>query len=234
MSAQSSSRLILLAMVVLVLAVSGLALPAVAAGPAARLAEAADVLKEMSEKSDVTAMARLVKEAKGIVIFPSVIKAGLMLGGRYGEGLLLRHGPGAGEWHGPYFVQVKGVSYGPQIGIQSTALVLVVTNDRGMKGFTGDKVTLGGELAVAAGPVGRQAGAATDVDLKAAIYSYSLSKGIFAGASLEGAVIQSDEAANKEYWNAALTVEQMLAKPAGDSRTAQLLKELEKLLKQAK
>ncbi|MGE5623883.1 MAG: lipid-binding SYLF domain-containing protein [Methanocella sp.] len=227
-------RFLLVSSVTLVLAVTGLGVSVSAAGPAARLAEAADVLKEMGEKSDVTAMAGLVKEARGIVIFPSVIKAGLMLGGRYGEGLLLRHGPGAGEWHGPYFVQVKGVSYGPQIGVQSQALVLVITNERGMKGFTGDKVTLGGELAVAAGPVGRQAGAATDADLKAAIYSYSLSKGIFAGASLEGAVIQSDEAANKEYWGAALTADQMLAKPAHDSRTASLLKELEKLLKQAK
>lgn len=213
--------------------VAGLAGVALAAGPVARLGEAAAVLQEMKAKSDVTAMARLVKEAKGVAIFPSVLKAGIVLGGRYGEGLLLRHDSRTGTWSGPYFIELKGVSYGPQLGVQSTALVLVITNDRGMEGFTGDKVTLGGEFSVAAGPVGRQAGAATDVDLKASIYSYSISKGLFAGASLEGAVIQADEAANKEYWGAVLTADQILAQKAG-ANAANLVKELSALLAEAK
>jgi lipid-binding SYLF domain-containing protein len=207
---------------------------ALAAGPSARIGEAVDVLQEMSQKSDVTAMARLVKDAKGIAIFPSVIKAGLMLGGRYGEGLVLRRDAEKGTWTGPYFVDMKGVSYGPQIGVQSTALVLVIANERGMNGFTGDKVTLGGEMAVAAGPVGRQAAASTDANLKASIYSYSLSKGMFAGLSLEGAVIQPDESANKDYWKSALTGDQILTRPAVDARVGVLIAELEKLLSQAK
>lgn len=233
MNASGKVKMVALCLVALLAGGAG-ATAALAASPAALLNEAVEVLREMSQKADVTSMARLVKEAKGVAIFPSVLKAGIVLGGRYGEGLLLRHGPGAGEWQGPYFVELKGVSYGPQLGVQSTALVLVITNDRGMKGFTGDKVTLGGEMAVAAGPMGRQAGAATDVDLKASIYSYSLSKGIFAGLSLEGAVIQADEAANREYWNASLTADQMLARPAEDPRVAPLLKELGALLKQVK
>jgi lipid-binding SYLF domain-containing protein len=211
----------------------GLAGPAAAASPGSRIGDAVQVLREMSGKSDVTAMARLVREARGVAIFPTVLKAGLGLGGRFGEGLLLRRDAQTGQWSGPYFIELKGVSYGPQVGVQSTALVLVISNEQGMKGFTGDKVTLGGELSVAAGPVGRQAGAATDVDLKASIYSYSISKGLFAGASLEGSVIQADEKANRDYWGAALTADQMLARPAGEA-AASLVKELGVLLAKAK
>lgn len=221
-----------LSIVLLVLAVlaAGAVAPARASGPVARIDEAVEVLREMGGHSDVASLARLVKDAKGVAIFPTVLKAGLGIGGRYGEGLLLRRDPAAGKWYGPHFVTLKGVSYGPQIGVQATSLVLVIANDRGMKGFLGDKVTLGGELAVAAGPVGRQAGAATDVDLKASIYSYSLSKGIFAGLSLEGAVIQPDEQAVKEFWGKPLKADQILERPARDRRVAELLRELEKLL----
>ncbi len=185
----------------------------------------------MTAQYDVGAMAALVKQAKGVAIFPSVLKAGLVLGGRYGEGLVLRRDNG--NWYGPYFVSIKGVSYGLQVGVQSTALVMVINNERGMQGFTGDKVTLGGEVGVAAGPIGRQAGAATDTDFKAEIYSYSMSRGAFAGMSLEGSVIEAAKGANVDYWGSELTVEQMLKKKATDSRIKGLVAELNNLAKLA-
>ncbi|HHW13632.1 MAG TPA: lipid-binding SYLF domain-containing protein [Firmicutes bacterium] len=207
-----------------------IAAPACAATPAARLSDAASVLQEMAQQSDVGALARLLKKAKGVVVFPAVIKAGLVVGGRYGEGLLLRHDPRTGLWYGPHFVTLKGLSYGPQFGFQSTALVLVVANDEGMKGFRGDKVTLGGDVSVAAGPVGRHAEASTDADLKASIYSYSMSKGIFAGLSLEGAVIAPDDDANALYWHEALQPDQILARRASGAGVEPLLRELERLM----
>lgn len=222
-------RLVAVGILALMLGVSTVA-PARAATPAERLASAASVLQEMSQQSDVEALARLLKKAKGVAVFPSVIKAGLVVGGRYGEGLLLQHDPRTGLWYGPHFVTLKGLSYGPQFGFQSTALVLVITNDEGMKGFRGDKVTLGGDVSVAAGPVGRHAEASTDADLKASICSYSMSKGIFAGLSLEGAVIAPDSDANALYWHEALQPEQILARRASGAGVEPLLRQLERLM----
>ncbi|MGE5552718.1 MAG: lipid-binding SYLF domain-containing protein [Betaproteobacteria bacterium] len=204
-----------------------------AASPAQRISDSLEVLREMAQQSDSQAMAKLLQKAKGVAVFPSVIKAGLMVGGRYGEGLVLRHEPNTGAWYGPSFVTIKGLSYGPQIGFQSTALVLVITNDQGMKRFRGDKVTLGGDLAVAAGPVGRHVEASTDADLKASIYSYSMSKGIFAGLSLEGAVITPDDPANESYWKAPLHPDEALNRRAA-AAVQPLVQELERLITQAK
>lgn len=221
------SRTVVIGLLALLL---GLMPGAASAGsPTGRISESVQVLREMARQSDVEAMVRLLKNAKGIAIFPSVIKAGIMLGGRYGEGLVLRRDPEKGTWYGPDFVKIKGVSYGPQFGFQSTALVLVIANEKGMDGFLGDKVTLGGDLAVAVGPVGRQAGAATDADLKASIYSYSMSKGIFAGVSLEGAVIQPDESANELYWKSTLSPDEILTRKAGKG-VEPLIKEIEHIL----
>ncbi|MCL4517392.1 MAG: lipid-binding SYLF domain-containing protein [Firmicutes bacterium] len=222
----------IIALICLAALLIGLVAPGVAraGAPADRISESVRVLREMSEQSDVEAMARLLKNAKGIAVFPSVLKAGIMIGGRYGQGLVLRRDPEKGEWYGPDFVEIKGVSYGPQFGFQSTALVLVIANEKGMEGFTGDKVTLGGDLAVAVGPLGRQAGAATDVDLKASIYSYSMSKGIFAGASLEGAVIRPDKPANELYWKSALRPDEILARKTTDPRVQPLIKEIDHIL----
>jgi lipid-binding SYLF domain-containing protein len=126
---------------------------------------------------------------------------------------------------------MKGISYGLQFGVQSTALVLVINNEKGMESFRGtQRVTLGGDIGVAAGPVGRQAGASTDVDLQAAIYSYSISKGIFAGFSLEGAVIEADEDANEAYWGRTMGPKEILGIEATDDRVESLLRELEKLM----
>ncbi len=202
-----------------------------AASPSARISESISVLQAMAAEPDAKTMASLLRKAKGVAIFPAVIKAGVFLGGKYGEGLVVQRNQEDGTWYGPSFINMKGVSYGLQFGVQSTALVLVINNDKGMESFRGtQKVTLGGDIGVAAGPIGRQAGASTDVDLQAAIYSYSISKGIFAGFSLEGAVIETDEAANEAYWGRSILPEEILSIEANDARTEKLIRELERLI----
>ncbi len=200
-----------------------------AASPSERIQDSVAILQEMFRQPDMEAGLTLLQKAKGVAIFPAVIKAGVMIGGRYGEGLVLVRDE-RGRWYGPHFVKIKGVSYGLQFGAQSTALVMVITNANGLKGFTGDKVTIGGELAVAAGPVGRSGSAATDSKLQAAIYSYSLSKGAFAGISLEGSIIEVDEKANAEYWGKEISPEKALASKASSREIKPLIIELQNLI----
>ncbi|QTX33294.1 lipid-binding SYLF domain-containing protein [Aminithiophilus ramosus] len=209
-------------------------IPASANTPEERITGSVRILQEMAKQQDVGHMAHLLSNARGVAIFPSVVKAGLVIGGRYGEGLLLKYDPKAKRWYGPNFITIAGASWGLQIGVQSTALVLVITNDRGMDGFVGNKVTLGGDFAVAAGPMGRSAQAATDGKLQASIYSYSMSKGLFAGLSLEGAAVSVDENANSVYWGGSLSARQALDKRATSSKIQPLVKELNGLLSKAK
>lgn len=188
--------------------------------------DAAAVLREIAEQPDNAPLKYLLDKAHGIAIFPDVIRVGLGLGGRYGEGLLLRREPETGLWYGPYFIDIKGLSYGFQVGIQSTSLVLVVTNERGMENLRDGTVTLGGSLSVAAGPVGRSAEAGTDIELAASIYSYSMSKGLFAGISLEGAIISNNAGSNRVYWQKELTPEQILNLQADTPEALALVEEI--------
>jgi lipid-binding SYLF domain-containing protein len=142
----------------------------------------------------------LFKEAQGVAVFPGVLKAGFLVGGRFGHGVLLVREKD-NSWGPPTFLRIRGGSFGFQVGAQSTDLILLFKTkdsvDRILKGKR--KVTLGADLAVAAGPVGRQAEAATDAQLRAEIYSYSRSRGLFAGMALEGAGLLADPAATQEY-----------------------------------
>lgn len=200
-----------------------------ASNPIERIDESTQVLHEITDQADAAGMANLLKQARGVAIFPAVVKVGFIVGGRHGEGIALRHDPSTGAWFGPGFVEIGGASLGPQIGVQSTALLLIVVNEQGMNGFQGGKFTLGADVSVAVGPVGRHAEAATDVTLKASIYSYSVSRGLFAGFSLEGAAISTDEEANRAYWGTALSPDEILThRPAGP-RAARLIAALQQL-----
>ncbi|NLY31010.1 MAG: lipid-binding SYLF domain-containing protein [Firmicutes bacterium] len=208
---------------------------AYAASPETIISQSTAALRDMAVEPDAGAMVSLLKEARGVAIFPSVVKAGIFLGGKYGEGLVLQRDQETGTWYGPSFITMKGVSYGLQFGVQSTALVLVINNDEGMERFRGSQeFTLGGDIGIAAGPIGRQAGASTDVQLKSAIYSYSMSKGLFAGFSLEGAIIETDHDANRNYWGRASSPEDILEFPAEGSKIKPLVDELERLMTQSK
>lgn len=135
---------------------------------------------------------KLLSNAKAIAIIPHVIKAGFIVGGRYGKGVLLVKNK-KGFWSDPLFIVLKGGSLGWQIGAQSIDIVLVFKTDESVKNVLNGKITLGADASIAAGPVGRNAEAATDIKLHSEIYSYSRAKGLFAGISLAGAVLELDE-----------------------------------------
>jgi len=141
----------------------------------------------------------LLEKAEGVAIIPGVIKIGLIGGVRRGHGVVLIRDAEHG-WQRPIFVTLTGGSVGWQAGVQSTDVVLVFKSRRSLNGLMNGKFTIGADAAAAAGPIGRQAQAATDAQLQAEIYSYSRSRGLFAGVSLDGSVLQIDHAANNTYY----------------------------------
>ncbi|MGB9821664.1 MAG: lipid-binding SYLF domain-containing protein [Pseudothermotoga sp.] len=181
-----------------------------AATPAERLTSALSILKELSNVPDSGAFVDLLRQSEGIAIYPSLIKVGLVIGGQYGEGLVFKRDVNSGKWFGPLFVKLSGLSLGAQIGVQNVGLVLVLMNEDAVKSFTSSNVTLGGNISVAAGPMGRSLSADTDYKLQASIYSYSVSKGFFAGLSLQGSVVQVDEDANKQFYGSAVSASDLL------------------------
>lgn len=199
-----------------------------------RIRLSTDLINEMSQQSDADSLGNVIKSGKGIAIFPSVTKAGLIFGGQMGEGLVFIRNAN-GTWSGPSFISVSGASIGFQIGVQSVGLVLVITNDAGLQAFTsGNSFTLGADASIAAGPVGRDAYAATDGNVKASIYSYSITKGLYAGVTLEGSIINQSRDANKAYWHRDISPGAALKKPSTDKRVAPLIAALKKLIMKAK
>jgi lipid-binding SYLF domain-containing protein len=170
----------------------------------ATVASAAEVLQSLSAVPLSGIPRALLQDAQGIVIVPDVIKAGFVVGGRHGRGVALVRCP-SGAWGNPVFVGLTGGSIGWQIGIQATDVVLVFRTRKGLDRILEGKgkLTLGADVAVAAGPVGRQAEADTDGRLRAEIYSYSRSRGLFAGLSVEGASLRSDCGANAAFYGVA-------------------------------
>ena len=207
---------------------------AFAAAPEGLIQDSITVLREMSTQEDAGTMGDLLQHARGVAIFPSVIKAALVFGGQYGEGLVLRRDHATGKWYGPSFASVAGASWGLQIGAQSIALVLVITNDPGFKGFLENNVTLGGDIGVAAGPVGRRGEIGTDYKFDASIYSYSMTKGLFAGISLKGAAVSVSENTNEVYWGKPTSAEEAFGRSASSAAIKPLIAELEKLIREAK
>ncbi len=142
---------------------------------------------------------KLLDEARAIVIVPDTIKAGLVVGGRRGHGVLSVKNPD-GTWSNPSFITLTGGSIGFQVGVQSADIVLVFRSDRGLESIVNGKFTLGADAGVAAGPMGRHASTATDGELKAEIWSWSRARGLFAGVALDGAVLSIDDAANEAVY----------------------------------
>lgn len=172
--------------------------------------KAADVLREITQAPDKSIPSELLERAQGIAVIPNVIKGAFIVGGRWGEGLMLGRAAD-GTWKSnPSFIQIGGASVGFQAGVQSTDLILVFTSKDAINALLDGKLELGGEAAVAAGPVGRQASAGTDVKLSGPIYSYSRNKGVFAGVSLDGAVITIDDSANQKVYGSGTTGTQLL------------------------
>ena len=164
-----------------------------------RVETAAEVLRQIQSIPEERIPAELFQGGRAVAIFPKVIKVGLLVGGRFGQGVLSVQAEGGG-WSSPVFMELAGVSFGFQIGASSTDVILVFKNRESLQRVLKGQVTLGAGASVAAGPVGRTAEAATDVQMQAEIYSYSRSRGIFAGIALEGATIEVDDAANDLFY----------------------------------
>jgi lipid-binding SYLF domain-containing protein len=160
---------------------------------------ATEVLTELMAIPEKGIAPLLFQNAYGVAVIPAVVKASLVVGGRYGWGVLVVRKK-EGGWSNPSFVSLTGGSVGYQIGAQSTDVILVFKSRKSIDGIMQGKFTLGADAAVAAGAVGRQAEAATDLQLKAEIYSYSRSRGLFAGVALEGAALQIDNKSNAAFY----------------------------------
>lgn len=166
----------------------------------AKVQAATAVIKEIMGIPESAIPPFLLRQAHGIGIFPDLLKGGFIVGGRYGEGVVLEHNPD-GSWGNPVFFRIIGGSIGWQVGVQSTDAVLIFKSIRSMNRIYSGKFTLGADASIAAGPVGRQAEADTDVLLRAEVLSYSRSRGLFAGVSLEGSAIQVDYGATASFYN---------------------------------
>jgi len=161
--------------------------------------KALTVLTEVQAMPDLQVPDWLLQRAEGIAILPEVVKAGAIVGGSGGTGVLLvKHTDGT--WSNPLFIGLGAGSFGWQFGVQAADVVLVFTTRKSIEGIADGKITLGGDAAAVAGPVGRSASAATSVTFDAEIYSYSRAKGLFAGVSLEGSVLFIRDNANARFY----------------------------------
>jgi len=163
-----------------------------------RLAEAARVLEEVLTAPDKGVPQSIIEKAQAVVVIPSTVKGALVFGAQHGKGVM--SAKSAAGWSAPAFVTLTGGSLGMQIGGQATDIVLVVVNERGITNLAQNTFKIGGDASVAAGPVGREATAATDYRLQAQILSYSRSRGLFAGVSLTGSTIRADRNANERIY----------------------------------
>lgn len=159
-----------------------------------RLNDSATILNELMNAEDSAISSWVLEKAQCVMVVPSMIKGGFIVGGRHGRGAVTcRNG---GRWSAPAFVTISGGSWGAQIGVESVDLVLLFMNESGVKSLLNNNVKLGAEASVAAGPVGRQAAGATDASMNAQVLSYSRAKGLFAGLELSGAGVRPDEDSN--------------------------------------
>jgi lipid-binding SYLF domain-containing protein len=164
-----------------------------------RLQSAAEVLHSIQEAPDHGIPNSVLNDTKCIIVVPHLVKGGFVFGGKHGRGVATCRT--AAGWSAPAFVSVGGGSWGLQIGVEEVDLVMLVMNDRGVQHLLSSKFELSGEGAVAAGPVGRQAVAGTDWKLNTEILSYSRSKGVFGGLTLEGAVVQQDDDSTRAIYH---------------------------------
>ncbi len=177
-----------------------------------KVQKAAILVKEFMGSPDAGAPRWLLRRSKAVVIIPDMVKAGFVVGGKYGHGVVLAR-TADGSWSPPSFITIGGASVGLQIGAQATDLFMVVVNQKGLDGILHNQLKFGVDAAVTAGPWGRTTEASLSAaSLKADIYSYSRSQGAFAGISLEGAGLETDLDANRAYYGKPYSAQDILAK----------------------
>ena len=182
-----------------------------------RVGAATTVLNEMMAARDKESPGSILEKAEAIAIFPGVKKAGFVVGGQWGRGIISVRDANTRNWSSPAFLTMTGGSIGPQIGGTEIDLILVIMNRSGVEHLLSNQVKLGGEISAAAGPVGRASEASTDLQLHAQILSYSRSRGLFAGATVNGSVIKEDVDANTRFYEKTLSSEDIVFERAGTS-----------------
>lgn len=176
---------------------------------AERASDAVNVLTEIMRIPENSIPEDLMARAHGIAVIPHVVKGAFGFGGQWGKGLMSQRRED-GTWSAPAYIEIGGGSFGLQIGVQATDIVLVFTDEDGIKGIVKGKVKLGADASATAGPVGRKAEVGTDVLLRSAVFAYSRSRGLFAGISLDGSVIGMDNNANRKIYGNDMTGEKIL------------------------
>lgn len=193
--------------------------------------ESSKVLGEMNSMPDTAIPKDMLRKCKAVAIFPSTVSGGFIFGAKYGQGVILYKS--GNNWSAPAVFNIGGGSWGWQIGGQATDIILLLMNDRGVDGLLQSKLTLGGDAAVSAGPVGRDTQASTDLQLKGGIFSYARSRGAFIGIKLEGTAIYQNNEGNKALYKNDLTAKDILkggkAKPTAAG--VQLIADLNKYSK---
>jgi lipid-binding SYLF domain-containing protein len=175
-----------------------------------RINEATTVLEEIMSASDKAVPRSVMEKAEAIAVFPSLLKGGLGVGGQRGRGIISVRDKKSGGWSSPAFLTITGGSIGAQIGVQAIDLVLVINNQRGLEQLVKNQFKVGADASVAAGPVGRDASASTDIQMRAQILSYSRTRGLFAGVTLNGTTIRQDRDANERFYGTAYRTGQIV------------------------
>ena len=181
---------------------------------AERLDDSASLFSEIMSTPDRAIPQELLERAQCVVIVPELKKAAFVVGAKYGRGFAVCRGASGAGWGPPAAIRIEGGSVGFQVGVSSTDVLMLIMNKRGMRRLSSSKFTIGGDAAAAAGPVGRSASAQTDAYVSAEILSYSRSKGLFAGVSLEGATLRNDLDENEILYGKRWTSKQILGSGA--------------------
>ena len=199
-----------------VISTMGLEAPTLAESEEAdRLKEATIILRELKDTPDASVPRAILDKAVAIAVFPSVKKGGLVVGAHFGRGVIGARSTRSGTWSAPAFLTLTGGSVGLQAGGQAIDLVLVVMDERGLEQLLKNQFKVGGDASVAAGPVGRDAEASTDIQLRARILSYSRTRGLFAGVTLKGSTIRQDRDANERFYGRGYSNREILLERLG-------------------
>jgi lipid-binding SYLF domain-containing protein len=182
-----------------------------------RVGLATTVVNEMMGARDKAIPGAILEKAEAIAIFPGVKKAGFVVGGQWGRGIISVRDADTRKWSSPAFLTMTGGSVGAQIGGTEIDVILVIMNRSGVEHLLSNQFKLGAEISAAAGPVGRAGEASTDLQMHAEILSYSRSRGLFAGVTVNGSVIKEDMDANTRFYEKALSSEDIVFERAGNS-----------------
>ncbi len=199
---------------------------------AARVQDAATIFGEIMQAPDSGIPKSVLEKAEAIAIFPGVLRGAIGVGGQHGRGVISVRKRETNSWSAPAFLSITGGSFGVQLGGQSTDLVLVILDPKGVQRLLSNQFKIGGEASAAAGPVGRSAEASTDIQLRAKILSYSRTRGLFAGIALNGSTVRADVDANEHFYGQRLGSREVVYRASEPANLPEAANTLRKVLSQ--